>query len=288
MSIRIAVFSTMKGFAWGGSEELWAAVVETALHNNHQVAVSVDEVQRDAPRNLRLAELGARFSFRKRPFARVSGRMDRVWSRFSKPLKNLMAFDPDIWCVSLGSAFDLAFDAALFDEFRRAVRSGQVPYVLIVQLNVDSRPSERFRTRQVELVNGAARVAFVSDKNHRALERQLCTHIENSMLVRNPLNLATLDVVPWPARSQAAIRLACVARLEVAYKGQDLLLQALASLEIHRSRWSLTFYGAGPDEDYLRHLTAFYGLEDNVHFAGHAADIRSIWEDNHALVLSSR
>ncbi len=83
------------------------------------------------------------------------------------------------------------------------------------------------------------------------------------------------------------IEMACVGRLQVADKGQHLLLAALAE-EPWRSRpYRLSFYGEGPDRMYLEELVEFYGLGEKVHFAGHTKDVGEIWRRSYLAVQPS-
>ena len=288
MTLRIAVLSTMGGAAWGGSEELWAAMVRNALAHQHSVLLSLDAAQRVAPNSKQLAEQGVRFSFRERPFLRLSGRLDRSWGRLARPLQSLVRFDPDVVCISMGSAYDLALDPMLFDEFERVVMRRAVPYVLIIQHNDDSSPSDWLRARQIRLVDGAKQVVLVAERNRESLERQLARHVNQGVVVRNPLNLEGREGVPWPRATDPGVSLACVARLQVAYKGQDILLEALSRADLPGPGWRLTFYGEGPDRSYLERLAEFYGIADRIAFAGHVSDIRHVWARHQMLVLPSR
>ena len=72
------------------------------------------------------------------------------------------------------------------------------------------------------------------------------------------------------------------------FKGQDLLLQALSGEPWKGCCWLLRFYGAGPDRPYLGRLADYYQISERVEFCGHVRDVRSIWADNHLLVMSSR
>lgn len=61
------------------------------------------------------------------------------------------------------------------------------------------------------------------------------------------------------------------------------------SLPIWQQRdWQFHLYGAGPDQAYLEALAKYYGIADRVKFMGHVNDVRSIWLDNHILLLPSR
>jgi glycosyltransferase involved in cell wall biosynthesis len=104
--------------------------------------------------------------------------------------------------------------------------------------------------------------------------------------VWNPYNVSPERAPAWPDESQGW-RLACVARMDAAAKGQDLLLQILARPEWRDRPVELNLYGAGPDELTLRRLAGMFQLK-NVNFRGHVNDIEAIWEQNHLLVLASR
>ena len=53
-------------------------------------------------------------------------------------------------------------------------------------------------------------------------------------------------------------------------------------------QWLLRFYGAGDDRSYLERLAEYDNVAGKVEFCGHVSDIRSIWADNHLLVMPSR
>ena len=93
--------------------------------------------------------------------------------------------------------------------------------------------------------------------------------------------------LPWPGREDECLRLACVARLYLLDKGQDILLRVLA-----RKKWKgrdlhVSFFGRGINAEALSDLAARLGLL-NISFEGHTDDIPSIWKKHHALILPSR
>jgi glycosyltransferase involved in cell wall biosynthesis len=83
------------------------------------------------------------------------------------------------------------------------------------------------------------------------------------------------------------IEMACVGRLLVSNKGQHLLLAALAEDPWRYRPYRLSFYGEGPDRNYLEELVEFYGLGEKVHFAGHSKDVGGIWRKSHLAVQPS-
>jgi glycosyltransferase involved in cell wall biosynthesis len=105
-------------------------------------------------------------------------------------------------------------------------------------------------------------------------------------VVWNPYNVSPESVLDWPDESRVW-RLACVARLDLATKGQDLLVQILARPEWRERPVELNLFGVGPYEQSLRRLCGMLEL-NNVHFRGYVSDVRAIWEHNHLLVQPSR
>lgn len=277
--MKIGFVSTMDGFPWGGSEELWAATARTALTRGHSVATSTLRWTSPAEAMVDLERRGARVSFR-RP---VNSRLRRMVGRVRPPLDAIARFGADVVCVSQGGTYDCDDTPGL----TRFLQATAVPYVVVCQCASDEWiPSPRRRERVIALFRGAAKVVFVSHDNLRTVTRQLATSLQNAVVLRNPVNLSDVSALAWPRESEPS--LACVARLEAGHKGHDVLLEALAAERWRNRAWHLRFYGHGGDEQYLRQLAAHYGLEARVSFPGHVADVRSIWADHHLLVLASR
>src|SRR5947209_6641647 len=114
--------------------------------------------------------------------------------------------------------------------------------------------------------------------------RQLCVEIPNAEIVRNPVNLKSTDMIPFPTQ-RSTLNLACVGNLVVAHKGQDLLLEALSKWK--EKNWKLNLYGQGADRNYLENLSRFFKIERQVFFHGSVSDIREVWKENHLLVMPS-
>jgi glycosyltransferase involved in cell wall biosynthesis len=143
------------------------------------------------------------------------------------------------------------------------------------------------------------RCYFVSEANRRLAEKQIGIQLGNAEIIRNPFNVPFNAAPPWPSGETAELRLASVARLDLAAKGQDILLEALAAPPWDARKWHLTFYGEGPHEEVLRRLTAHLRLATHIEgdplrrthrvaFAGFAEDVQEIWAANHVLVMPSR
>jgi len=188
---------------------------------------------------------------------------------------------PDFAVVSQGQNFD---GLDLVD----ACRSSGVPYILIAQKAADSAwPHDRDRERMRSSYVNAQRAYFVSKHNLNLTELQIGVRLTNAELVSNPFLTPVTEPLPWPKSEDGSYKLACVGRLAISEKGQDILLQALA-----RDRWQsrpvhVTFFGEGEHSDLLKRASDLLGL-NSVHFAGFTSDVVNIWKTHHALVLPSR
>ena len=118
------------------------------------------------------------------------------------------------------------------------------------------------------------------------LRMQVGEPLLNGEVVWNPYNVSPETAPTWPDEN-GQWRLACVARMDPAAKGQELLLQTLARPEWRDRPVELNLFGDGPYELTLRRMAGMLQL-NHVHFRGHVADIKAIWEQNHLLVLPSR
>ncbi len=140
------------------------------------------------------------------------------------------------------------------------------PLVSIAQNNCELWwPGDELAARYRKILPAALCCYFVSLANQRVAETHLGCKIENAEVVRNPFNVG-FDAAPsWPSIDvNSELRLACVARLEPAAKGQDILLEALAHPSWAGRRWRLTLYGDGPWRIGLARLVERLQLNDRV------------------------
>jgi glycosyltransferase involved in cell wall biosynthesis len=275
--MKIGVISTWNGSPWGGSEELWATMVEDAFKQHLEVAVSICDGAL-IPSKYPSFHNGVRV-FRRRPFR--WRRVENVISKIVSPFREIFRWNPDVVCISECGTYDSVFYRDLLDQLTNAA----IPYVVVCQFSHDDA-GRGDRTLAAKFFDRAFRVAFVSRKNLESVERQLAQRLTNSIVLQNPVNLSDLSVVPYS--SSGPLSIANVARLRAAYKGQDILLEVLGSPIWRCREWRLRLYGAGPDRKYLEALARHYDIAEHVEFCGHVKDIRSIWEVNHLLVLPSR
>jgi glycosyltransferase involved in cell wall biosynthesis len=289
--MRIAFITTIWGYDWGGSEELWANVAEKALDDGHEVLISIFETSRDAKRIQQLKARGAKIVEREL-FRAYGGYVNRISKfvrekislRTGKDLRDVADFKPDSICVNLASTYDIL----LRPELRAFLGSSDIPYGFICQGHVDVPfSSNEWRLIVKESFEKASWIGFVSAANLQSAERHLATELKNARVVQNPAKLSNLDYVPFP-KSMAPLRFANVARFDPVQKSQDLLFEALGDPTWKERDWILDIAGSGPHEDYLRALVEFYGIDDKVRFLGQVEDLQALWSENHLLFLPSR
>lgn len=164
-----------------------------------------------------------------------------------------------------------------------------LPFVTIANGNDDyDWPEDPLADRYRNALPLALRCYFVSNAILRLTEKQIGCELPNAKVVWSQFNVGFNSSPAWPASTlEGELRLACVARLYPAHKGQDILLNALASPVWENRPWHLTFYGAGPMRNTLERLAARLGLSNRVTFAGHVA-VEEIWSANQVLVMPSR
>ncbi|AFZ02042.1 glycosyltransferase family 4 protein [Calothrix sp. PCC 6303] len=288
---KIAVISTTAGYPWGGSEYLWAAMVEQALLEGHEVLVSVNELAVTHSSVIKLQEQGAKIFSNTRSFSLVSRILYKLIQKnplLKKFLNNsqfkpIFDSNPDVICLSEGHIYSAVFDQDLIKLFQ----NHSIPYLVVTHLNEECyKLEENIRKTAKKLFSKAKYHVFVSHKNVKIAERQLAQSLPNALVLQNPVNLVNLNIVSW--LQQSTIFFASVARLDAAYKGQDILFEILSSPVWQQRNWQLNLYGSGPDQSYLEALAEYYGIAHRVKFFGHVNDIRSIWSNNHILLLPSR
>ena len=129
--------------------------------------------------------------------------------------------------------------------------------------------------------------SFVSEANLALTRRQFATALPRGRVTRNPFNVRYGVLTTWPADPEDRLFLACVGRLDVDQKGQDLLIQVLSLPRWQDRDVHLSLVGTGACELGLRRLADTLRVA-NIHFTGFVDDIEKLWNSHHALVLPSR
>ena len=293
--MRIGIVTTLQYVGWGGSEELWADAADLALDEGHEVVVSTYALPDAAQRLKNLEERGAKI-FRHRPAYRpfVSRNIQRVAEKVlgskeyfpvqkKSPFRHFFAEKPEVVCVNQGDAYSFLTLPDLIEYCDLT----QIPVVAVCQAAINHQALyDDDRKRMRDFYGSAYKVVFVAEENLKTVERQMAAPLPNGIVLRNPVNLKTPEIPGW--HDNGTVHMASVARLEVINKGQDILFEILGGPSWRERDWKLNLYGTGPHENYLRKLTQFYGIDDRVNFAGQVSDIRSVWAQNHVLLMPSR
>ncbi|WP_316839572.1 glycosyltransferase family 4 protein [Pedobacter gandavensis] len=291
---KIAIVSCVED--WGGSEELWARSIPYLQQDGYKIVLLKSRINKSHPEFLALAKIGVDLI-----------EMDPPGSFFKKYIKKAIRFSNKIATeLKLRNAQPQelrTFKKAILKEAPSLVIIAQginfdglklaneclslgIPYVIISQKAVDFYwPSPNDRAMMLKVLQQAKRCFFVSQHNLRLTEEQFGKRLSNARVVFNPVKLSGTPL-PYP-ESTAPYKLACVGRLFVLDKGQDILLRILAQKEWRARSVQVSFVGKGPDEAGLKEMAALLEL-DNVNFLGQLEDIGQIWQDHHALVLPSR
>jgi L-malate glycosyltransferase len=274
--------------AWGGSEELWKELAQKGLQTGNEVMVSVFEHTSLNQNITELTEKGVILHqrpmpsyFKEQPFFRRAISELKFQFGMDKTSLDWKA----VVVISSGETFDhyLHHQSYLITYCKK----NGIPYFLISQRNwewgIDMEND--FRESRKHLIEGSQGVFFVSYQNYKMACMQLAMTIPNARIIQNPLKVNLNFHQPYPL--SPIPKMAYVARLQTAIKGQDLVLQALSSPEFRALEFELTFFGSGSDEKHLKNLIEYYGLGKKVFLGGHVADVSQIWQSHHLLVLCS-
>lgn len=279
--MRIAFISLMAGSPWGASEVLWSDAAKLALSRGHQVMVSAYDWSRNVAAIKALGSKGAELHLR--PIERWR-RRSVLWSRLTGVFKPLLAFRPDVVCVSQGGTYDIARSGSAA-VLRHTLERLDRPIVLLCHCE-QNPPSSRISMKARPIFAQAAVVGVLAQRLRALAETQLGIALPNARIFFNPVNLARVERLPWPAPQQP-LRLAYVGRLDPV-KNLDTLIDVLGSSAWRERDWTLTVCGTGTSADRLAQRAHANGLQAKIRFRGYVEDIASIWREHHVLVMPSK
>ncbi len=284
----IAFVSNMNGSPWGGSEELWAQTASRLAREGLCVRASVQGWPNPDRRIIELAADGVKVRMRRTKYPPWW----RAWKRASAYVKLPVETEFSRFVAGRIPAlvvFSAAASTPPIEMLQECVARG-LPFVTISQANSEYFWPEDSSAKQYrKLMPAAQRCYFVSRTNLSLFENQIGCDLPNAEIVCNPFNVNFDTVLPWPQIGENdQLRLACVARLHLPSKGQDILLEALANPIWKDRNWRLTLYGDGTMQDSIEQMVHRFGLEDRVKVAGFVASVEKIWTENHVLVMPSR
>ncbi len=267
--------------AWGGSEYLWAAAAEKLSQRGVEVSVSVLDWRKPVKQIEHLRSLGRRI-FQRQPPSLLRRGVRRFFPGrdYARHVKAVCA-GADLVVVSQG---DHLQGLAWMD----ALQSAGCRYASIVQGTSETKwPDDDLIEKLAKVYEGACAAYFVSQATLDLARHMFVTPLLNGRVVRNPFNVSYDTRPSWPADSSESLRLAFVARLEIAGKGHDILIQVLSLPHWRERDIEVTLFGDGPNERALRRWVSNAKL-DSIRFGGFVHDIESVWAIHHALILPSR
>lgn len=272
----------IEGDKWGGSEPLWTGAAERLVRGGNEVRVSTKDWGEPVPQVERLRSAGCRIFGRRPPTlpARVARRIFRLPEYARRHL------------LSAGKSTDLiVISQGLNNEgltWMEAARAAGCKYAVIAQGAAEQRwPPDDDAERLAAGYENAIATYFVSQANVDLCRRQFSSPLRNAKIVRNPFNVRYDARPAWPGSVCDGLSFACVARLDVVQKGQDLLLEVLGLPHWRERNVRVSLVGTGIHERGLRHIVEQQKLT-NVEFAGFSNNIEEVWSKHHALVLASR
>ncbi|MFB2971576.1 glycosyltransferase family 4 protein [Aerosakkonema sp. BLCC-F183] len=276
---------------WGGSEELWASAAQILAEKGQKVKAYKTLVVDRHSRILKLQSSGIpvvdiyrlKFSRQLRYLNRIiPGRwqflpLDPIDIILAHQLKKLQ---PDLVVISQGENFDgLRFANICFRQ--------KLSYVIICQKAVDCYwPHDEIRPVMQEVFRSAKRCFFVAEHNLLLTEAQIGEKLNNAEVVRNPYCVSPSNLLPWSDINDG-LYLACVGRLFIYDKGQDILLRVLAQEKWKKRKLYVNFFGQGIHREALVGMAKYLNIT-NVSFPGFIEDITEVWRHHHALILPSR
>ncbi len=287
---RFTILSTC-GEPWGGSEELWWAAACDLRGRGHSVDVLKTVVPENHPRIRHLRSIGCTVRDLDHSLVSRAGlaasvvlpakwQLDSERGRMLRAAAILASRRPSLVAISQGQNFDGT-------HFARVCRALGLDYVLISQKASELLwPADDVRAYHGKGFGQARSVIFVSEHNRRLTEEQLGLRLQHAIVLRNPLLAGRDGPLPWPGVPAEGLRLACIARLNVFEKGQDILLRVLAQRRWRERQLRVSLYGEGRNRDALMDLGRRLGARAS--FEGECSDIEGLWRDHHALVLPSR
>lgn len=271
-----------EGHSWGGSEPLWSSAAKKLARSGEEVCVSVKDWGKPVAQIEDLRSAGCKIVYR-RPPSFLSRQVRKVL-----PLSGLAT--EHLRSVALGANLVVISQGANIEglQWMEAARVVGLKYAIIAQGAAEQWwPADDLSQRLADCYEQANCAYFVSQANVNLSRMQFATPLRNAKVVRNPFNVQYDARPPWPVEQSGDLALACVARLDVSHKGQDLLLQVLSLPKWRERPVRLSLVGKGINERGLRWMVEQLKLS-NIAFTGHVDDIEGIWSKHHVLVLASR
>ena len=248
---------------YGGSEVLWFEIAQKLALTGHDIQVVCKHHLLGAKRLAILADLNI-----------------KIVELESIDSNALLGISCDLVVFSTG---DHNAGGALFHY----CYSNSIDYIIVNQLvkEVGWPDNQEFLQTLFEGYRNAKTTFFTSKNNINIFEDRMKQKLPNAQIHYNPIDIDRSDYVQYPPVCDTYF-IAFPARLLIIHKGQDLVLKVLSQSKWQNRNLMVNFYGQGPDEHTLKQMVRKYDIP-NVNFLGHVDSMRTIWENNHAFILTS-
>jgi glycosyltransferase involved in cell wall biosynthesis len=286
----IAIISMIRD-SWGGSEELWAAMAEEAIKQNHTVVHLSYQFKPLHPKMQSLIDKGlinySRPSYKPSFQNPLLVLFDKVLffykKRSNSAFKNIFKLNPDIVLYN-GTCYSIAEERKLLTYWGKP----GIDFFILGHFNNDNGGNlSIFAEERIKHAYGKSKkVFFVAQRSIQTAERELNTGMPNAVIVRNPVNIASTNIIPWPQIEK--LQFAMVGNLIMVHKGQDITLNVLSLEKWKQRNWHLNIYGSGEDEGSLIKMIESLQLADHITLHGRVTDIQAVWRTNHILLMPSR
>jgi len=288
--MKIAFITLMGAIPWGGSEELWYRTALYAKRQGHEVFCSVYRFDTIHPKIQNLIDNKIEVDFRQRfnsggnLFYKTKIYLQNRITYLQDNYKKLLKFNPDVILISQGGTYDIITHNK---DLREVLVNLNKPFFIVCHNNTENASvlNPELIELSKQIFKSAKKMFFVSEKNRNSAKRQLYDNLENSTIVKNPLNLNKFEIQTF--NKEEIINFAIVGILNPNHKGQDILFEILSKQEWQERNWILNIYGNGAWEEYLKKLAIYFKIENKIFFRGHVSDIENLWQKNHILLMPS-
>ena len=275
---------------WGGSEELWFKAAIHLREQGFEIMILKAKINLHHSKFAELSQKGfllkeldtfSKKSAPKRLFIKAWNKLRKFNENYLKTnLDNqLRQFQPHHVLISQG----INFDGLLFAH---SCMNMHLSYSIVSQKVVEFYwPQTLERAIMMQIFQAAAKCFFVSQHNLQLTEEQFGFRFKNAQVVWNPVKVKR-EMIAYPS-AQNGFKLACIGRLFIIDKGQDILLRILSQKKWKERPLTVSFFGKGVDEAGLKAMSRLLNVT-NVEFMGQQEDVENIWKQHHALVLPSR
>lgn len=283
----VVFISTMDGDPWGGSEELWQATALRLATQGVRVRACVEGWSPPHRKVQALIDAGVEVMLRPRAVPLPK----RLLHKLTRQDRSLSVVGVEKWLKADPPALIVLNEQFAFPSYdltEMFVANGW-RYIVVTHAFADHWwPNDTYSARYLGGMNSAEKFFFVSEGNRKFARKQIGFDVSRTGILRNTFGVEYGASIAWPETpATECLSMACVGRLDPRSKGQDLIIEALASDVWKTRNWRLGFYGAGAWREVITRMVREAGLEDRMTVVGHMP-ISDIFRTNHILVQPSR